>query len=188
MRSNPRRPRRRTRKPPFRRRCPATVLFGDTFGATRLLPNCAPMKNPTTSYATVQKASPSSRPTPSGAPSSNPAKPAETADVREREHGRGNADERPPRRDLPEEPQHREDDDQPEVHGVRAGSVVQRCQRQREARSQREQRGGAHALVLQGLAHLEGGERRARRPRATSWRPSRPRSTRARRPRRSPQS
>src|SRR5438552_833695 len=54
---------------------PATVLFGDTFGAMRLRPNCEPTKKPTTSYATLQIATPRMRPTPSRDCNNSPAKP-----------------------------------------------------------------------------------------------------------------
>jgi hypothetical protein len=55
---------------------PCTLLCGETFGAIGVLPNCDPTKNPTTSDAMTQIATPSRRPTPSGSGASNrPANP-----------------------------------------------------------------------------------------------------------------
>ena len=56
-------------------RVPCTDFCGETRGAIGVRPNCEPMKNPKTSYATVQITTPSTRPTPSSNPSKSPAKP-----------------------------------------------------------------------------------------------------------------
>ena len=100
---------------------PATVLLGETLGAIGLLPNCEPTKNPTTSYATVQITTPRMRPTPLGARESSPAKlpsPPTYANastvVATPSSGR-------PGVTSPQEPQHREHDDQREVRGNAPG-------------------------------------------------------------------
>ena len=67
------------------RACPRTILFGDTFGAIGLLPNCEPTKNPTTSYAMTHSTTPRNRPTPSFDCEQQTGEAAEPTDIRERE-------------------------------------------------------------------------------------------------------
>ena len=134
---------------------PSNDLFGDTFGAIGLLPELRTDEEADDVVGDDAQGDAEDQADAVGRREEQAREPTEAADVREREHRHRDTEQRPARRDLPQEPQHREHDDQPEEHRVRVRAERARGEWEEERPRHGERRRGPEPARLETGGELE---------------------------------